>query len=650
MRSDRYEIFEQKTEDWLSAADLRKSGRIIATVDEIRSALYRHQKDMPEYIKIKGRKTRTVICLFNDGQIVDQFRKLAGFSTQEEKYVSKWLSAQELENTHVCASADVIKNLLYQFQPEMPKYIQVKVKRVDNYDRRVLCLFGNPLVIRSFCIMAKLQQPTDPKQRMNEWLTVGELCKKINCSPVDLLSVVQNIQSNMPEDINLQMIFAIRNDDTVIDAFREKIDLMSAQTTIPIAPVPVTTSTVSAANEKVFNANDWISVSGLIKNKLVHGTYAKISSTLKEWQEINPDDVFKKMFKGSEILYLRNNPSVIEHFNKKLNTKERKRRTKPILEDGWLSIAMLFKKKMVVGTYKKVENALKNWRKNNPDEVMEKTRGDGFSYYLRNDSDVIKRFSEALKTKKVKPAEKKPTDNLPTQWLSANDLEYRYIDAGYTSIVEKLYTLQPVMPDIIQRKSKPQGEKLCLRYVAIQDFCKKAGLAEITTKTSNWLSVSDLIKQKYVPGAHKTIKGVLLLNKSYKPDYVQTKMNAQGKLSLCLLNDADAITWFRKKLLLSPTLFPDEAPKWVLVDDLPEKYIMAPLSKIKLKLEEFADLLRSDVWLTKLKGHRLIYLHRDSIEKFCQAAGFKTVTEIAATMVDVSSAINSTIANTKQKS
>lgn len=644
MRSDRYENFEQKTEDWLSAADLKKSGRIVATVDEIRSALYRHQKDMPEYIKIKGRKTRTVICLFNDGQIIDQFRKLAGFSTPEEKHVSEWLSAQELENTHICASADVIKNLLYQFRPEMPKYIQVKVKRVDDHDRRVLCLFGNPLVIRSFCIMAKLQQPTDLKPRENEWLTVGELCKKFNCSPVNLLSVVQNILSNMLEEINPQMIFAIRNDDTVIDAFREKIDLMSAQTTIPIAPVPVTTSTVSAANEKVFNAKDWISVSGLIKNKLAHGTAAKISSTLKEWQETNPDDVLQKIFRGSEILYLRNDPSVIEHFNKKLNTKERKRRTKPILEDGWLSIAVLFKKKMVVGTYKKVENALKNWRKNNPDEVMEKTRGDGFSYYLRNDSDVIKRFSEALKTKKVKPAEKKPTEILPQQWLSANGLEYEYIDAGYTAISEKLLVLQYKMPDSIKHQETSRGRRLCLKRTAIESFCRLARLQAITTKTESWLSITELQDKKYSSDTHEKIRGILNLNKNYKPEYVQMKRQSGGKKELCLLNDPDAIAWFRRKSGLAPI----NKTVWINVQDLAGNYIMSDTETIVERIKEIECDMPKDVWIVDNGDHCEIYLHRDAIPTFCKYARLKSKDDMATAINTAISAVKGATAKSNQ--
>ena len=647
MRSDRYEIFEQKTEDWLSAADLRKSGRIIATVDEIRSALYRHQKDMPEYIKIKGRKTRTVICLFNDGQIVDQFRKLAGFSTQEEKYVSKWLSAQELENTHVCASADVIKNLLYQFQPEMPKYIQVKVKRVNNYDRRVLCLFGNPLVIRSFCIMAKLQQPTAPKPHANEWLTIGELCKKIGCKPADLLNVLQSFQTNMPEDINPQMIFAIRNDANVLGALRNKLDLALSPPAVTTVSVPSTTTNAPAANEKLFNADDWISLSGLIRKKISHGTAEKISSGLKKWQETHPDDIFEKMFKGNPILYLRNEPSVIQQFNEMLDSKERKPRTRSSSEIVWLSVAELFKRKIVRGRYQKVENALKKWRDTNPDNVLLKTHNGKFSYYLRNDNDVIKRFSEILETKKPKPAEKKTTENLSEQWLSANDLECRYIDAGFTYISEKLYLLQHTMPDLIQS----QGYKLCLKGSAIQEFCKKAGFPMITPKTSGWLSATDLVKQNYVPGSNnKVVRNTLLLNKSYKPDYVQTKMTSTGILALCLLDAPDAITWLRKKLMLSPTLFPDEAPKWVLVDDLPEKYIIAPLDKIRLKLEEFSDLVRNDIWHAKDKGHRVTYLYRDSIEKFCQIARFKMATEVATTMSNMSSLVDLARVQSKQKS
>ena len=125
------------------------------------------------------------------------------------------------------------------------------------------------------------------------------------------------------------------------------------------------------------------------------------------------------------------------------------------------------------------------------------------------------------------------------------------------------------------------------------------------------------------------VKDALSLNKAYKREYVQMKIGARGKLSLCLLNNADAITWLRKKMGVSPMSFPDEASKWILREDLPEKYIVAPQDKINHMLYQCSDVLRNEIWIATRRGHSVVYLHRDAIETFCKLAGFKTTKEVA---------------------
>lgn len=609
--------------------------------------------------------------------------KNENFDFQNEEH-SKWLCPSELENTHICAGANVIRDLLYQFQSDMPKYIQAR----NIGGRRDLCLLGNPLVIRSFCTIANLSQP-------NEWLTIGELCEKyLHCDPQSVLKIVQEQQTIMPNDIKPQMVLCVRDDARVVDEIRKKIGLAPiAPATMPAVSTPQVAAPIPQNTVHEKTAANWISVSGMMKNKVVHGVAQKISAALKEYQKISPDDILEKTFRGSVILYLRNEPSVIQRFNEMLDSKKpTKSKETKINKDDWLSISLLLKQKIITGTYSKAAKALKDWGVGCPNDVLKKMRGCDFSYYLRNDSDVIQRFSKAFNPKEKdwiscsamvrqklvsgsiqkignalkeyqktnpddvqemmvkgttglhlrnKPAviqrfvnflnpkqPEKSTDDVSNQWLSASDLEYRYIDAGFTSITDKLYQLQPTMSDVIQSQDTPRGQKLCLKGAAIQTFCAKSGFCAITPKTSDWLSVTDLIKQNYVPGPYKMVKDALSLNKAYKRDYVQMKIGARGKLSLCLLNNADAITWFRKKMGVSPMSFPDEASKWILREDLPEKYIVAPQDKINHMLYQFSDVLRNEIWIATRRGHSVVYLRRDAIETFCKLAGFKTTKEV----------------------
>lgn len=553
--------------------------------------------------------------------------KNENFDFQNEEH-SKWLCPSELENTYICAGANVIRDLLYQFQSDMPKYIQAR----NIGGRRDLCLLGNPLVIRGFCTIANLSQP-------NEWLTIGELCEKyLHCDPQSVLKIVQEQQTMMPNDIKPQMVLCVRDDARVVDEIRKKIGLAPiAPATTPVVSTPQVAAPIPQNTVHEKTAANWISVSGMMKKKVVHGVAQKISAALKEYQKINPDDILEKTFKGSVILYLRNEPSVIQRFNEMLDSKKpTKSKETKINKDDWLSISVLLKQKIITGTYSKAAKALKDLGVGFPNDVLKKVRGCDFSYYLRNDSDVIQRFVNFLNPKQPE----KSTDDVSNQWLSANDLEYRYIDAGFTSITDKLYQLQPTMSDVIQSQDTPRGQKLCLKGAAIQTFCAKSGFCAITQKTSDWLSVTDLIKQNYVPGPYKIVKGALSLNKAYKRDYVQMKIGARGKLSLCLLNNADAITWLRKKMGVSPMSFPDEASKWILREDLPEKYIVAPQDKINHMLYQCSDVLRNEIWIATRRGHSVVYLHRDAIETFCKLAGFKTTKEVevlttqAATMRD----------------
>ena len=689
----KYEKFAGKTEDWLSVNDLRKRGIINAEASEIRSALRQYQNDMPDYIKLKRSRNFSGLCLFNDSQIIERFCNLAGFNTTQSNKSSAWLSAKDLENTYICASAKVIGDYVYILQSDMPKYIQARIRNIDGQDHRDLCLFGNPLVIRAFCVKAGLLQPNDIGPQQDEWLPIGELCAHLQCKATEILSVA----TKYPNDIKFQNMLCVRNDPKVIEELRRKVGSELTQSH----------KKEGAESTRARKVEDWVSVSALIKQKLVHGTMQKITDAIKEYQRTNPEDVQEKM-RGKGVSYcLRNDSVVINQFNKFY--KESKQNVKA----EWLGVSLLLGQKFVSGGYRKIESALKNWQENNPDDVLTKMRGEGTTYCLRNDSVVIDRFKESLKQKewvsatvlvrqklvsgtlqKIVGALEKyrltnPDDvrekmfkgqtilclrntpdvikrfkeslgvkraessvDLSGQWLSAKDLEYQYVDAGYTAIYDKLCALQSCMPDLIQRRDTNQGQKLCLKSTAIQTFCQHAKFNQITAKTSLWLSATDLITEKYVPWRYKEVKNILRLNKPYKREYVQTKINSKGQMVICLLNDANAITWFRKKLGLSPMSFSDEASRWILIDQLPEKYIAATKEKIKQMLEEVSDIMRDDIWFVphKDKQKEELYLRVDALADFCQKTGLKTVADIEKSTAAVVAQINLAHVNSRQKS
>lgn len=770
MDSVNFEKFDAKTDEWLTAKELKDRGLINSDIGKIRAALGQYQNAFPNYIKYKRGRGRVAICLLNNPTVIEQFCARAGLgdnSTEKE-----WLTAQQLAGTHIQAEAKVIRDWMSKLQPDMPKYI--KTMPWLRHGTAVYML-NNFLVMQWFCFKAKLtmvgeeprpaetektttettQTPEAPaiEEKTDEWLSAGELAAYIRCSPKKLSSALKKYQSIMSDDIKPQMILCLRKDDRVIEEFRKKMGLAPTKTFKSKDWISVTkmqqqklvsgsrnqleaalkewraenpTEVCERTHKKrtvlllrndrgvierfckkmepakvdTINPEEWISVVNIQQQKIMSGTSRQIETALKAWQTENPTEVCERTHKKKTVLYLRNDSEIIERFRRANETPKQNR-------DDWLSVATLMQQGVVTGTYKKIVAALEDWQKTHPDDVFKKQRGDKYTFYLRNDSEVTKQFSEALnqvgwlsakymannkvvsgRQKQINAALEEWQKNHPNdiykksrkngfvlylrndaevikrfsvavsaanvarsssvketgEWLSANDLEYEYIDAGYTAISEKLLILQYKMPDSIKRQETSRGQRLCLKRSAMESFCRLARLQVITMKTESWLSITELQDKKYSSDTHEKIRGILNLNKNYKPEYIQVKRQSGGKKELCLLNDPDAIAWFRRKSGLAPI----NKTVWINVQDLAGNYIMSDTKTIVERIKEIECDMPKDVWIVGNGDHCEIYLHRDAIPTFCKYARLKSKDDMATAINTAISAVKGAAAKSNQ--
>ena len=690
-RKKKSAITEIKTKTWLHAVDLKHGGYIDADIPEIRKALKIHQTDLPNYITMQRIGKKTGIYLLNTPKAIDAFRAISGYTVVAAKKTNRWLTPKELAGTYISASFGTIRRHLGEFQNDMPKEIQIKHSGGQNH--RLLCLRNTPDAIKTFCAKANLQLVGELEDRTAEWLTAARLSKNyIQGDPRKILAALKKYQYTMPagtialKRCKTGKALCLLNNDDVIKEFCKQSGLIQAgildgkswlsarslhakkliagsykeinkalkewrkikpeyvierQYGKDIAVYLKNDSDVIAQFSAFYASPDrktvkWLTAFALLHNGIVSGTHKKIEMALKEWQKTHPDDVLEKPFGNKRVmLSLRNDTAVIRAF-----CDEQKRK-----KEEWLPISALQKGKLVSGDSKIIESVLAEWEESRPSDISRKKHATGMILCLRNDPDVIKQFAEVVKNRKSRRGPKQAL-----QWLSANELEYKLIDAGFSAIYQNLCLYQAKMRDVIQHKQTPNGQKLCLKRDAIEDFCKLCGLKAITLKTANWLSVKELLDGKYISGVYKNIKTTLMVNQRYKPEYVQMKTQCTGKQILCLLNDPDAILWLRRKLELSPLVFPEYAGEWVSVNNLSRFHILATPEQITARIQEIEYNIRNDVWYARDGKRRVLYLHRDSIEKFCQMAGFKMATDVSMAVAKVSSLVNAVSANAKQRS
>jgi len=192
------EMANIKTNDWLSAKDL-SDGHIIYDIlwklppaDIITAKLKELQPQMPNDIQPKlTENAKTELCLRNTA--IKTFTELANIQTGE------WWSAKDIPSSYLMIfdtwkkpGIDALAIKLKEFQSQMPNDIQPKLTPAGKTE---LCLRNT--AIEKFMNMANI--------KTRHWLSALDLGYEVPVTTTVIANKLQELQSQMPNDIQLKL-------------------------------------------------------------------------------------------------------------------------------------------------------------------------------------------------------------------------------------------------------------------------------------------------------------------------------------------------------------------------------------------------------------------------------------------------------------
>lgn len=185
-----------KTDEWLSSNDLIKI--FMGGLHKILDSLRQLQISMPDVIQVRQYPGGvTALCLHRSA--INKFAKETGLilKTYLLEKTDEWLSAQEL-NKYIIGIPKNFLKLMQKLQNIMPDDIQIRKSRAGE----TLCLHRN--AIQKFADVADLMLQGQYGPKTNEWLASKDLTKYFVGNSKKMLTILQENQKNMGNDIQLR--------------------------------------------------------------------------------------------------------------------------------------------------------------------------------------------------------------------------------------------------------------------------------------------------------------------------------------------------------------------------------------------------------------------------------------------------------------
>ena len=462
---------KEKTEDWLTPAELRSGGHVNADWPTTKYALKRCRAQMPEYIQPKICGKRVELCLMNTKAAMEKFYAKSGLGpviVVEKK--DNWLSSYDLTK-YIGASAPTIRKKLEKYAEAKPDNVKcIKL----NHQYRIQLRDDESVIkdFRVFCDTNQSKRVDAPDKQTYDWLSAIQLIKQnlVTGTYYHLYKALEQYQSEMPDYIQWgknkhgHPALYLRSD--AIDMFIAKIS--SNQT---VAETNTDTNILSEQSTDVAENDgyDWLSAGDLTQRKLVVGSYPFIHNVLQKYQSEMPEYIqWRKGNSRRAALCLRGD--AVDIFNAKIQSDKQK--TKEEINKDWFTPKDLVDQKLVNGSLSYVYKALKEYRDETSEYVQIKRKyANKPALCLHRDG--IEMFSKKIKFKSDKS--EKDAD----KWLSALELSEQKLVAGAVKkISEKLKQYQSEMPEYIQLKQRGRRLILCLNRDGIGQFCELSKLKQ----------------------------------------------------------------------------------------------------------------------------------------------------------------------------
>ena len=289
----------------------------------------------------------------------------------------------------------------------------------------------------------------------------------------------------------------------------------------------------------------------------------------------------------------------------------------------WLTVREL-KGKYIVGDATKIRNTLKQYADKMPNDIQVKRSGSLTALCLRRGA-----IDEFCKLSGLERADATVGEKT-SEWLTASDLNGKYIVGDYRKIRNTLKQYADKMPNDIQVKRSGPRTALCMRRGAIDEFCKLSGLnhadATIGEKTSEWLTARELAG-KYIVGDYRKILRAIEQYTDKMPNDIQVKQSGP-RTALCLRRGA--IDEFcklsglnRADERIDKSTISEKTSEWLTVRELAGKYIVVAPTKMLRAIEQYTDKMPNDIQVKRSGTQTALCLRRGAIDEFCKMSGLK---------------------------
>ena len=359
--------------------------------------------------------------------------------------------------------------------------------------------------------------------------------------------------------------------------------------------------------------DEWLSANDLA-GKYIHGMAGKIRRLLKQYQNQMPNDIQIRSYRGNITHVLHRD--AIDRFCE-ISGSLRVDHTIGPKTSEWISAHDLMGK-YVSGDETVVRNALKKYQSIIPEYIQKKVNGGRVSLYLRQDG--VNKFCDIAGLTPYREM-----DDKTPGWLTAGELESKYIVGSAQKIALALKQYADEMPNDIQQRRNKARTPLCLNVRAIDRFCSLSGLQRVNTemgdKTDEWLNAKELVG-KYIGGDINVIRKNLEKYSTDLSEYIQIRRNNTVPV-ICL--HRDGIKRFCKisGMTFVDNSIGDKTDEWLSTFDLyKNKYIKQDSTRIIKELRKYQRAypeyiqVRRNAW-----GSNVLCVRRDFIDDFCKIAG-----------------------------
>ena len=516
-----FKALPKKTEEWLSAVDLRKDPDFPSGSDKnINKALKDLEYD-PEFkgfiqdVKASGIPTK---CLHISKK--QAFADRAGFKALPEK-TEEWLSAVDLKKDPDFTGRGyrkIIKALDdFEHDPEFKGFIK-EMKAGGHF---VKCLhiskrqgFANRIGSKS--LPQKTPERLSAPQKTDEWLSAGDLIKDPDFPSRNTRNINKALKDleHDPEFEGFIRIMRCGSKDAMC-LYVGKKQVFAERAGFKSAP------------QKTY---EWLSAETLMKDEnFPSWSHSNIIDALNALEHDSDFEGFiKEMKAGGHLVKCL-------HISKKQMFAERAGfKAYPQKTDEWLSAKELARDKdFPSGKHPNIAKALQ--------DLEHDPEFDGFIQDMKTSGMVTKCLHISKKQMFADRAGFRAVPQKTSEWLSTTDLmnDPTFPCGKHSKIVKALKDLEhdPEFDGFIQDMKTSGWITKCLHISKKQAFAVRAGFK---LKTSKWLAVNDLSKDKDFSSIRLETINRILNELQHEPDwkeYVDMRTSANGKSVLCLYSD-----------------------------------------------------------------------------------------------------------------